>query len=125
MDLIEDVDLLCVSGYRSRPAIRFRSDRTYTDHRGIDHKFMEGEVSDLHSVPWLARGIFPTIDEASIAAIIHDKQIIGLNYKDRKAADKDYRKNLRKFGSPFWVQWGKYAGVRIGSITHAVKNIFN
>ena len=118
MKTIEDITLILPDDYHDRPRIRFNSDRDYEDHRGQPWTFKAGEVYDGHSVPSLFRGPFPTIDEALIASFIHDQQIQHLGFKDRLRADKDYRKNMRHYGAPWWVCWKKYFGVVIGSIIY-------
>jgi hypothetical protein len=111
---IEDIDIL-ESGYAKRVKIKFRSDRTYTDWRGIEHTFRAGDVSDGHSTPMLFRGWFPPIDEALPAAFIHDRFVNGTT-AGRCQYDSDYRKNLAHYGQPFAVRWLKYYGACGGSL---------
>ena len=116
---IYDVDIQIKQGlFGGRPIIHFRSEREYPDYKGKMWKFGPGDYSDGHSIPQAGEAVFDTLDEAAFAAFIHDEEIKDTTFKERLKADKNYRKNLRYYGSPWWVQWTKYFGVVIGSIIY-------
>lgn len=77
-----------------------------------------GFVTDLASIPRIARLIFPVNDLHRPAAVIHDwlycDQKIGGQWIRRKAADATFLEAMSCLGVPKWKAWPIYLAVRTG-----------
>lgn len=77
-----------------------------------------GFVTDLASIPRLARLIFPVNDLHRPAAVVHDYlyqyQKIGGQWINRKEADRVFLEAMRCLGVPKRKAWPMYLAVRAG-----------
>lgn len=73
-------------------------------------------TSDGVSAPWFATWLFPRYDKTLPAALVHDWCYGG--YMKRKAADKLFKKNLKRLGVNWLRAYCMYLAVRIGGHSH-------
>lgn len=73
----------------------------------------EGFITDLASIPRLARVLVVGNDETRKPAVIHD-YLYRSGIGTRKNADLVFRAGLREEGAPWKIIWACYLAVRIG-----------
>ena len=91
-------------------------DSIYVDDNGMRHTVPAGFISDGSSVPRGLWNIVPPKGRAKQPGVHHDFDYwIG---KNRKQADKMYRRMLKARAFNFFVRWAAYRGLRLFAGKH-------
>ncbi len=72
-------------------------------------------ITDFATVPKFARWLIAQVDRHNIAAILHDYMYDTRHNNDRKFADDEFLRVMRKYNVPLWKRSIMYFAVRVGA----------
>jgi hypothetical protein len=100
-------------------SVTFHDEWSVDDLNSTSFLVPAGVLTDLASIPWFLRWLFPIVGASILAAIIHDA-LYRNTYIDstgeitRREADAILLAIMRDSGVSWGQRWAMWAGVRIG-----------
>jgi hypothetical protein len=92
----------------------------HVDERGRRHVVESGYVTDLASVPRMARALVPCAGLHTYPSILHDDRCDAVNAGDSeltsREVDREFRHAMRSLGVQPLRRWVMWAGVRLGAL---------